>query len=65
MSMSVERFSTAIDIYSDRGDAGSGGAPKLSSAYLFFKILLLVTNLIFMVCTPALARCVRAAACCL
>jgi hypothetical protein len=40
----VERYSTTINIYSEKKVT-----PKLSAAYLLFKIILLIANLIFMV----------------
>ncbi len=40
----IERYSTAVDIYSHRRVT-----PKLSTAYLCFKIILLMANLVFLV----------------
>jgi len=47
----VERYSTTIDIYSLRpsGSGSNGATPRLSTAYLCFKIILLLANLLFMI----------------
>lgn len=44
MAEVVERYSTAIDIYRDHRPAA-----KLSTAYVCFKVILLVANLVFMI----------------